>query len=1708
MKRKMSYTGKAALALTLSLVLIASSMFLGGSASAGNIAAQSAVRENTVQTAAAEPSEVRQTEPVSEPEQRSDHPEAAEASETLSEQSYEPHPEAAVKTEAKSSAATQAKKSLPAVSGEGDSSLTVYFDNTVNWEKVKIHYWGNESSQWPGNDMNYDSSLGLYYYTLSSMPTGIIFNNGNSGDGNQTGDITSGNIVDGNVYVFNTAVDKCNTGKTAQVYSSEHASSYYTIYFKAPYNATSANMYTWSVSGDSVVEYNGNWDNATPMAYDSIYRLYYSKVSTNVQNVIFKYTLNDGTSDKTADLRLGPEDNGHFYEYDAAKNSHSTTYPLGSVEIWAKTGTIRTFTGSTSNLNSGTYDKYSKLSDIVSLVYDEDPENDLTEGNKLWNYDTTLNGASASGYRLADIKYVERNKLMRYTVQIKPDYRRKYYIKAFNINGETYNVIDQSEADLNEGLYSCEFIITNKMTGPIEITPIYYNYVYPGDEDKYITFSAEDFAGDVRKLWSNTLSCYAYYVGGRDEETTSDPDPDGSSKNALGGYPGQPMVYINGSYYMQIPKKVGSGVIQGITLNNYVWEDIHARKVLGKSTNDELTLGEVQQANCQTYDYDDFVAIRDTRGAERIIFSFKFRTANTHSDKTDDPTMGNLSSGFDIANVESSGNGWDVLVDYYDIPVDLFGRRIVDGQSQYITDTYVKNLSSEDKVYVVSDGYVAYYNRSSRLKEDGKTSNEYVGQFATRWYVYKKSGNSYNVIGALPPSAFLTGLKNPDTLAKTYETDESAYTRDNFLNYGDAAITGEGNSLSTWEDYEKIYQACAGMPVVITYESNIFSAGAKNGNETITDNNPGYRCDGRWYYSKPNNVITGETKIMIRTENPESADGYDYKLDEYTTDASTNEKTNVGTLTKARACFTNTTLDAYGMSYFGKTKTTVYEDESDSFRFKADGTSIGTSLTGASDVTYRFVGWYLETGSDLINIITEDINGQRQMDAFANLVAVYEEVQPQPTRTLIVTHELYSDLYENSTGLTTVPGNGTGTPYIDSVIVRSADGSVVRYSDFQKMNGSVMIEPQYLNEITDEVVINLSTTPANDDTSFNKVYRTAADSDGNTGFAEVDRNSGNKISFTYKVSDIFGNNTEPSIVRLPFYSDLSTSMLKVNFKYYDREVSSTSAPETISQSETVVPIMASAKVDNTASIYNAIVNALGTPSNISGNPVISTIGNDIDDYYFWATQSDAVNGVKNLKNYHDYDDTTEGSSGIEQPEGSGTEETTAEETPYDMSKFKTYGESYKNELNKLDFHLDCYGQPMTENTEAWVSYMTVNGQTVTYNSAEQVVDLTEVAYVTVWGYNAPKKYSVELSKPKTELEGDYSWETNGDGISFAQSSSAEIKVVETFYNQRLGGKDTSVENSSANTNSDFLTAYGIKSYVGLNDAVTAPEKVDGKVFDGWYNADDGSKITSDRTYGYRVTSDLRLIAGYRTESADPGSVGVSVTSNDVGTYVDGNGDDWVRLVTNVNIFNNIDGEGKQIDSDDKITKVSSIYVQLPTRTEEGTAIKWTPEMLASLGLDTFSSVENGKTVKDMVNDYIHSDEFTKTDTPKGKTAVTIKVKVNGAEEETEFGKTIITYTYEVVEGTPSDDQINLTNKNRIQFTLPMRAEYYNGITAEVDNETVVIPGSNSAIIAYAAILYDTAAENADPNLEWILSDNHAEFINDVCLPSIAPKDGE
>lgn len=410
----------------------------------------------------------------------------------------------------------------------------------------------------------------------------------------------------------------------------------------------------------------GSSDNWLPKAGQSQY----------VQAVFAKFKVRDayvGTI-SSVKINLGYYDGKDIVE-SPTDSSKATTYEViptsgveGMVRVFAKDGTIR-----------ATYQKYADMADTVLTA-----ENtaDLTKYAKKDYYDTA---------------YAKVGTKLKITTTIGDDYKGTYFVKAFSINGYSYGIIDASQADTTDGVYTCEYTIPEDFKGSrIEITPIYY---YIDDKDT-VTFYVEGFDETVQAKWGNTVAVQAWYTNGVEKDEFNS-----LTKNALGGYPGQPLVYEGGKYSMQIPKYLNgnkANMVSGITLNNYFWDDIHKQSFSDQSDKSE--------SNCQTYDYDDFYKLSETADVDNIIFDFRYRTTIDNAPEDN------------LTNSTYNPDELEPLKDYYGNIVDIFGNIL----SKDWTAEYDSNYLT-----VISDGY---------------KNNENIGKYATEWSVYAPDGTYITTI--------------------------------------------------------------------------------------------------------------------------------------------------------------------------------------------------------------------------------------------------------------------------------------------------------------------------------------------------------------------------------------------------------------------------------------------------------------------------------------------------------------------------------------------------------------------------------------------------------------------------------------------------------------------------------------------------------------------------------------------------------------------------------------------------------------------------------------------------------------------------------------------------------------------------------------------------------------------------------------------------
>lgn len=641
-----------------------------------------------------------------------------------------------------------------------------------------------------------------------------------------------------------------------------------------------------------------------------------------------------------------------------------------------------------------------------------------------------------------------------------------YYVKGFSVNGIFGGVLSQTEGkDHSSDVYTYTFEVNQEIYGSkLEITPVYF---LKNDED-CVYFYIENY-DSAKQIWGNTPSCYVYYGSGK------------TTLEVLGYYPGQPMVDYNGSIFTQIPKSIVNGgtteKITGMTLNNYVWDDVHSA-YNGKNQKSD---------NAQTYDYDDFVKIADSSvNADNIIYRFKY---NTHDNVPEDT----------LDTSDTDADGWEVFLDYQNYPTDIFGNRIGNEKLDY-KDT--QSVTSKDKcLSIISDGY----------------QNNYIGKYATAWSIYNKAGKR---VATIPSSALLYALDKTDAQIK--KAIDSALTPADFL-------PGKEDRDTYWATFKTLYNDYKGFYAQINFEAAI-KGGADYGN----------RLDGRWYYTKSSQKITGEIKIQYAN----TLD--DYKVGGFHEDTFADEDASsiVGTTTGASAYFTDPADRVR--------KLETEADNTQDYKFEVNATSTAA---------YTFVGWYRLIDGDYKAINPSDmrsLTGAVTRNSDVTLVARYIKT---PGGSMTFHHSLYNG---------TNAGGGKATPEIQ-VVVKNNEGKSLY--DSGRIAGTASIDKTKIAELAAQtgltVNVTLYTTTKNL-YNFNGYYSAENTTDitafnPTTGFTtnvSGDRTEGlvTTSEYTFSFNEYYNKYAstltaaDAGTVYYNFYSDITSIKVpyKVQFSYTDR----------------------------------------------------------------------------------------------------------------------------------------------------------------------------------------------------------------------------------------------------------------------------------------------------------------------------------------------------------------------------------------------------------------------------------------------------------------------------------------------------------------------------------------------------------------------------
>lgn len=534
----------------------------------------------------------------------------------------------------------------------------------------------------------------------------------------------------------------------------------------------------------------------------------------SVKYLFGKMSIVGENSEYIGDIKIIYDPTAKTYTVKATKDSASDT----TVNITGKDGTIRAgFT------NTGDKKTTAVLGDTTLSI--TTPDDKIITASDSYKIDGKNRAVTA--------KKVPYGSTVTVTTTINPDATfaghngSDYYVKGFSVNGIFGGVLSQTEGkNHSSDVYTYTFEVNQEIYGSkLEITPVYFLK----NDDNCVYFYIENY-DSAKQIWGNTPSCYVYYGSGT------------TTLEALGYYPGQPMVDYNGSIFTQIPKFIVNGdtteKITGMTLNNYVWDDVH-RDYNGKNQKSD---------NAQTYDYDDFVKIAESgAAADNIIYRFKYNEFDNEPADT-------------FAASKADAAGWEVFLDYQNYPTDIFGNKIGTEKLDY-KDT--QSVTSKDNyLSIISDGY----------------QNNYIGKYATAWSIYNKAGDR---VATIPSSALLYALGKSDEQMETAIGSESTPT--DFL-------PGKTDRDSYWATFKTLYNDYKGVYAQINFEAAI-----KGGDDY------GNRLDGRWYYSQSKQKITGEIKIQYAN----TLDDYKVGGFHEDTFADEDASSNVGTTTGASAYFTD-----------------------------------------------------------------------------------------------------------------------------------------------------------------------------------------------------------------------------------------------------------------------------------------------------------------------------------------------------------------------------------------------------------------------------------------------------------------------------------------------------------------------------------------------------------------------------------------------------------------------------------------------------------------------------------------------------------------------------------------------------------------------------------------------------------------------------------
>ena len=417
------------------------------------------------------------------------------------------------------------------------------------------------------------------------------------------------------------------------------------------------------------------------------------------------------------------------------------------------------------------------------------------------------------------------------------------------------------------------------------------------------------------------------------------------------------------------------------------------------------------------------------------------------------------------------------------------------------------------------------------------------------------------------------------------------------------------------------------------------------------------------------------------------------------------------------------------------------------------------------------------------------------------------------------------------------------------------------------------------------------------------------------------------------------------------------------------------------------------------------------------------INNLLDNYTMWVSQNDAVTAMKAKINA------------------------------------KVGGAAYTSS-NDIMYHTDYIGQMLTESQasgERWVTYKDKSGKVLADPYGFSQCGKTEVGYadgdvtrydavksIVVWCFNEPKKYTVNVHHA---AENDTMTSTaviqNGVSKTFYKSSNTGVTTIDAYYNQRLGFAMDGYDDAG------FFEQYGISGVTGVKPGDyrvnTINENNSPKYqFAYWaYDAAGTQVASTEWHFAYRVTKSIDLYPIYTTIE-NPVSVGYGVTAveDQADRYVDGTGNSKTRLNVLFNPYGLDDN-----DSNIKKSVILNIIFTDSKLAELNAKGEGNDSAIISLfntnrtDLATYLNTHASAVMTDSIAETVFS--------PYVNRSFMFTMKGNST-------------------ASPTDVVVELTNKNRMQFT------------SIFNTSTLYRAGKEQKILQVTAMKY---------NDKWIISDN-------------------